>query len=176
MVGSKALASIALVAFVGSPAEAQVDDANAARWIAPPNVPGDSFVVFHARRTFALSVVPERFVVRISADNRYRFYVNGTPVSSGPQRSDVAHWRYETIDLAPQLRVGLNVIAAVVWNWGATRPVAQYSYRSGLLVQGDGEREGALVNTGPGWRLLVDSAYVPIVITNATVRGYYAAG
>ena len=97
-------------------------------------------------------------------------------MSAGPQRSDVAHWRYETVDLATRLRVGKNVLAAVVWNWGATRPVAQHSYRTGFLVQGDAEREATLVNTGAGWKLLVDSAYAPILITNATVRSYYAAG
>src|SRR6476646_1283721 len=150
--------------------------APAASWIAPPNVHGDSFVVFHARRSFDLTTAPPRFVVHLSADNRYRLYVNGELVSSGPQRSDVAHWRYETVDLATRLRAGKNVLAAVVWNWGATRPVAQHSYRTGFLAQGDGEREAALVNSGPGWKLLLDSAYAPIVITNATVRSYYAAG
>jgi hypothetical protein len=180
VVRSNAFASLAVLVLVGSSARAQVASMfggpNAARWIAPPNVKGDSFVVFHARRTFVLAAAPERFVVHVSADNRYRLYINGALVSSGPQRSDVAHWRYETIDLAPHLRVGRNVLAAVVWNWGATRPIAQYSYRTGFLVQGDRERESALVNSGPGWKLLVDSAYTPIVITNATVRGYYAAG
>src|SRR5690242_5971953 len=143
-------------------------------WIVPPTVPGDSFVVFHARRTFTLSSVPRRFVIHVSADNRYRLYVNGTAVSSGPQRSDVAHWRYETVDVAPQLRAGRNVFAAVVWNWGAARPVAQHSHRTGFLVQGESATESALVNTGPGWKLLLDTAYRPIVITNATVAGYYA--
>lgn len=146
-----------------------------ASWIAPAGVPGDSFVVFHARRTLELPAAPARFVVHVSADNRYRLFVNGVLVSSGPQRSDVAHWRYETVDLAPNLHAGRNVLAAVVWNWGAARPVAQMSQRTGFLVQGDGPSEAALVNTGPGWRLLVDSAYAPIVITNATVAGYYAA-
>ena len=159
-----------------APAQELFHGAARASWISPPNVPGDSYVVFHARRTVELSAAPARFVVHVSADNRYRLYVNGVSVSSGPQRSDVAHWRYETVDLAPQLRVGRNTLAAVVWNWGATRPIAQHSYRTGFLVQGDGERESALVNTGPAWKLLVDSAYAPIVITNATVRGYYAAG
>ncbi len=149
--------------------------APAASWIAPPGVRGDSFVVFHARRSFDLPVVPARFVAHVSADNRYRLFVNGVLVSSGPQRSDVTHWRYETVDLAPHLHPGRNVLAAVVWNWGAARPVAQHSYRTGFLVQGDGEPGAGLVNTGPGWRLLVDSAYAPIVITSATVRGYYAA-
>ena len=146
-----------------------------ASWIAPPNVRGDSVIVFHARRTFDLASAPARFVVHVSADNRYRLYVNGASVSSGPQRSDVAHWRYETVDIAPRLRVGKNVLAGVVWNWGAARPVAQHSYRTGFFVQGDGEREAMLVNTGPGWRLLVDSAYAPIVISNAMVASYYAA-
>ncbi len=119
--------------------------------------------------------VPARFVVHVSADNRYRLYVNGLQVSSGPQRSDVTHWRYETLDLAPHLRVGRNVIAALVWNWGAARPVAQHSHRTGFLIQGNGPVEAALVNTGTGWKLLRDLAYAPIVITNATVGGYYAA-
>src|SRR3954451_2279761 len=42
--------------------------APAASWIAPPAVPGDSAVVFHARRTFDLPSRPERFVVHVSAD------------------------------------------------------------------------------------------------------------
>ena len=175
----RALASVGvtIVGLTSGVARAQAptfEGAARAFWIAPSDVPSDSFVVFHARRVFSLSSSPRRFVIHVSADNRYRLYVNGVAVSSGPQRSDVAHWRYETVDLAPQLHVGRNVLAAVVWNWGAARPVAQHSHRSGFLVQGSGGSESALVNSGPGWRLLVDSAYRPIVITNATVAGYYA--
>ena len=151
------------------------DNAPVASWIAPPTVRGDSFVVFHTRRSFDLPAAPAKFLIHVSADNRYRLFVNGSLVSSGPQRSDVAHWRYETVDLAPRLRAGRNVLAAVVWNWGGARPVAQHSYRTGFVVQGDGEREAALVNTGPGWKLLVDSAYAPIVITSAFIGDYFAA-
>ena len=172
----KVLAAMCLSCMVPSVPGAQVvfHGASVASWIAPPNIPGDSFVVFHARRSFDVSTVPPHFVVHVSADNRYRLFVNGVSVASGPQRSDVAHWRYETLDLAPQLRPGRNVLAAVVWNWGADRPVAQHSHRTGFLLQGDSNREATL-NTGAGWKLLVDSAYAPIVITNATVAGYYAA-
>jgi alpha-L-rhamnosidase len=174
-----ALAAVALLSGISSLTHAQasvhLDGASPARWIAPPDVPGDSFLVFHARRVVELPSVPARFVVHVSADNRYRLFVNGASVSSGPQRSDVTHWRYETLDLAPSLRPGRNVVAAVIWNWGAARPVAQHSYRTGFLLQGDDAATAALVNTGPGWKLLVDSAYAPNVITNATVAGYYAA-
>src|SRR5690242_16670154 len=89
-------------------------DAPVASWIAPPAVPADSYVVFHARRAIELPTVPPHVVVHLSGDNRYRFYVNGTSASSGPQRSDVTHWRYETIDIAPMLHAGRNVLAAVV--------------------------------------------------------------
>ena len=173
------LAAFAAITAFSTPHGAQeprvFDAAPPASWIAPPGVPGDSFTVFHARRTFDLTAVPARFVVHVSADNRYRLYVNGLQVSSGPQRSDVTHWRYETLDLAPHLRAGRNVIAALVWNWGAARPVAQHSHRTGFLLQGNGPVEAALVNTGTGWKLLRDAAYAPIVITTATLGDYYAA-
>jgi len=145
-----------------------------AKWIAPPGMHPDSFGVFHARRIVDLGAKPSRFVVHVSADNRYRLYVNGTQVSSGPQRSDAMHWRYETVDLAPALHAGRNVIAAVVWNWGLHHPVAQHSLRSGFLVQADGPSE-AVANTGPGWKLLHDPAYAEVLVANADVRAYYAA-
>ncbi len=151
------------------------DGAPEAVWIAPPGMAPESFGVFHARRTVNLGAAPARFIVHVSADNRYRLSVNGTQVSSGPQRSDVLRWRYETVDLAPQLHAGTNVIAAVVWNWGAHHPVAQHSVRSGFLLQGNGPDE-AVVNTGPGWKLLLDSAYAEVRVTAQDVRGaYYAA-
>ena len=146
-----------------------------AAWIAPAGLPGDAAVVFHARRTFELDAVPQHFVVHASADNRYRLFVNGEPVSSGPQRADLLHWRYETVDIAPRLRAGRNVIAAVVWNWGATRPIAQHTYRTGFLLQGDSPRESALLNSGPGWKLRVDSGYRFVPPGPGDIRGYFAA-
>ena len=151
------------------------DGAVEAVWIAPPRMPTDSFAVFHARRTLDLSIAPAHFIVHVSADNRYRLYVNGTQVSSGPQRSDVLRWRYETVDLAPQLHVGANIIAAVVWNWGPNHPVAQHSVRTAFLLQGNGPAEEVL-NTGPGWKLQRDTAYAEVRVSGQDVRGaYYAA-
>jgi alpha-L-rhamnosidase len=177
--GRFALAALTLVVLTASagPGEAQprtrrvFQDAPAASWIAHPDVPGDAFGVFHFRRVLDLATRPERFVVHVSADNRYRLFVNGQEVSSGPQRSDLMHWRYETLDLAPFLRQGRNILAALVWNWGAERPVAQFSYRTGFLLQGDSERE-AVVNTGTEWKVLHDSGYQTIPVR---LQAYYAA-
>src|SRR4029079_18814667 len=63
----------------------------------------------------------------------------------------------------------------LVWNWGAARPVAQFSHRTGFLLQGDSPVEAELGNTGTGWKLLRDLAYAPIIITTATMGNYYAA-
>src|SRR2546423_11122951 len=101
----------ALPARVGGQEARVFDGTPPANWIAPAKVPGDSFTVFHARKPFALETAPSRFVVHVSADNRYRLYVDGLQVSSRPQRSDVTHWRYETGDLAPQLRPRRHVNA-----------------------------------------------------------------
>ena len=170
-----AIIAIALPVATGAQADRIFEGAPAASWVASAGAPGDSFTVFHARRAFHLPRVPAHFVVHVSADNRYRLYVNGVQVSSGPQRSDVTHWRYETIDLAPKLHAGRNVIAALVWNWGAARPVAQHSHRTGILLQGNSPSEASLVNTGTGWKVLRDSAYAPIVITTASLHNYFAA-
>ncbi|UCD23385.1 MAG: alpha-L-rhamnosidase N-terminal domain-containing protein, partial [Gemmatimonadota bacterium] len=148
--------------------------APAAFWIFHPDTPGDQYGVFHFRRVVILDSKPDDFVVHISGDNRYRFFVNGQQVAAGPQRSDLLHWRYQTVDLAQHLRVGENVVAAVVWNWGAERPVAQFSYRTGFLLQGNGERE-SIVNTNQDWKVLHNSGYEPIPISSNDVGGYYAS-
>jgi hypothetical protein len=144
-----------------------------AYWIFHPDLPRDRYGVFHFRRTLELEAVPEAFVVHVSADNRYRLFVNGRQVSSGPQRSDLMHWRYETVDLAPNLHRGRNVLAALVWNWGAERPVAQFSYHTGFLLQGDGERE-SVANTDRDWKVFHDAGYQPVPIRSGDVGGYYA--
>src|SRR5690606_2244293 len=102
--------------------------------------------------SFDLAERPERFVVHVSADNRYQLYVNGQRVSWGPARGDVLHWRFETIDLAPHLRAGRNVLGAVVWNFSDDAPMAQLWYRTGFVLQGDGPSE-RVVDTNVQWRV-----------------------
>src|SRR4051812_3164021 len=148
--------------------------APAAQWISHPADPGDVYGVWHFRRAMNLPARPEKFIVHVSADNRYRLFVNGQSVATGPERSDPAHWRYRTIDLAPYLTPGRNVLAAVVWNWGPGRPVAQFSRRTGFLIQANSPEE-TLANTGPNWKVQADSAYAIVPIDPRTIGGYYAA-
>jgi alpha-L-rhamnosidase len=82
-------------------------------WIAAPNDPGNEYGVYYFRKSIDLAARPTSFVIHISADNRYKLYINGTLVSLGPARGDTYYWNYETVDLAPYLVSGKNIIAAL---------------------------------------------------------------
>lgn len=142
-------------------------------WISAPGVEDGTYGVCHFRKEFRLSEAPRRFVVHVSADSRYRLYVNGIPVSTGPACGDVLNWNFETVDLAPCLTAGRNVVAAVVWNFADKRPLAQISFgKTAFLLQGDTPRE-EVVNTDASWSALRNDAYSP---NERPVFGYYAAG
>src|ERR1700744_2649465 len=87
-----------------------------AYWITAPNDPGREYGVYYFRKSIDIADKPASFKVNVSADNRYKLYVNGMLVSVGPARGDTYYWNYETIDLAPYLPTGKNIIAAIVWN------------------------------------------------------------
>jgi alpha-L-rhamnosidase len=147
-----------------------------ARWLFVPDASLTAYGVYHFRRRFSLGAVPSTFRVHVSADNRYLLYANGSSVASGPARGDLFHWRYETVDLAPFLRTGENVLAAVVWNLGPETPEAQTTNVTGFLLQGDGPAEKD-VNTGPGWKCIRDEAYEMLPIDREEIRHqYYVAG
>lgn len=125
------------------------------------------------RKTFEIAEIPEQFIVHATADNRYKLYLNGRLVSSGPARGDIYNWNFETVDLAPYLQKGENALAAIVWNYAELKPVAQTSFgQTGFLLQGNSERE-ALVNTNSSWLCLKNNAYQP---WQKAVAGYYVAG
>ena len=144
-----------------------------ASWIASASVPGGVEGVFYFRREISLSAVPAHYWVHVSADNRFLLHVNGKYAAEGPARGDLFHWRFETVDLAPLLQPGRNVISAVVWNFGELAPVAQMSNRTGFLMQGDTEAEAA-VDTGKGWQVRQEPGRAALGHDGA--HGYFAAG
>jgi alpha-L-rhamnosidase len=147
-----------------------------ANWISCPGVAQRAYGVYHFRKTVVLAAVPGRFIVHVSADNRYRLFVNGKAVCAGPARGDLAHWNFETVDLAPYLHTGSNVVAALVWNMGEEAPVAQVSNRTAFLLQGDSTAEEVL-NSNKTWKVMRDSAYRAVSTnTGEVLRTYYVVG
>ena len=77
-------------------------------------------VVF--RKSFTLEAVPTSKQIRITADSRYKLYVNGRFVQKGPQKAmGLKEWFVDTAELAPYLRHGENVIAAEVLRYPAAK-------------------------------------------------------
>lgn len=146
-----------------------------ASWIADPNAQATAPGVYHFRKDFDLATQPARFPIRISADNRYRLFVNGIEASNGPARGDLLHWRYESVDIAAHLHAGRNVIAALVWNMGEFKPAAQMSLRTALVVQGD-TPEAKVVDTDSGWKVFSSPAYSFRRVEGDDTGGFYVAG
>jgi len=144
-----------------------------AHWINVPNEPLHDYGVYQFRKTFTLPSKPASFIIHVSADNRYKLFVNGKFVSLGPARGDIFHWNFETVDIAPYLQNGKNAIAAIVWNYGDMRPEAQISYQTGFILQGNSEAE-KMINTDKTWKCRRDNSYAakePILTYT-----YYVAG
>jgi hypothetical protein len=144
-----------------------------AYWITAGEAVQNDYGVYHFRKTFVLADKPASFVVHVSADNRYKLYVNGVMVSLGPARADVYHWNFETTDIANYLQAGNNVIAAVVWNFGQYRPEYQMSFRTGFILQGNTGKEKA-VNSDRSWKCIRDSSYS--ALPPDLIYTYYVAG
>ena len=146
-----------------------------ANWIAHPDGPAREFGLFHFRKAFTLVAAPQHFVIHASGDNRYELFVNGQRVLAGPARGDLKHWRYETLDIAPQLQAGKNVVAAVVWSYAELAPMAQMMNETGLMVQGNGAAEAA-VNTDASWKAFKSQALQPIPYNTQTMGAYFVVG
>ncbi|MDD6787460.1 MAG: hypothetical protein PUD83_05235 [Bacteroidales bacterium] len=71
-----------------------------AAWIEVPDADRNAFGVFYFRKDIEISSLPETFLIHVSADQRYKLYVNGHLASLGPARNDSKHWNYETLDIA----------------------------------------------------------------------------
>jgi alpha-L-rhamnosidase len=147
-----------------------------AKWISCPGVPQRAYGIYHFRKTFLLDKIPDHFVIHVTADNRYHLFVNGNDVGRGPARGDLYNWNFETYDIVHYLRIGKNVLASEVWNMGVYAPVAQISNQTGFLVQGDDSMEN-IVNTNSTWKVMDDTAYVPVARNmSALLRTYMVVG
>jgi alpha-L-rhamnosidase len=170
--------SIALLAVATSGQSQLPSDLKAqlwpAKWITSDDAPARDEAVLYFRKHVELANPDHRFVVNVSADNRFVLYVNGQRAGSGPARSDLAHWHYETFDVGPLLKSGDNVFAAMVWNFGARSALAQISDRTAFLLAGASESENA-VNTGTDWEVAVEKAIRALPKPQELGGYYYAA-
>jgi len=128
-------------------------------WIACPGAPERDPGVFRFRKRIDLPIVPLRFVVHVSADQRFVLHVNGRGSASALARR---HPLLALRDLRPRAlpEAGPQPSFRVVWNFGTQAPAAQITDRTGFVVQGDGEAEQA-ANTDVSWECAAEPGHQP---------------
>jgi hypothetical protein len=146
-----------------------------AQWIAHSQADLLNYGVFHFRKTITLAEKPATFPVRISADNKYKLFVNGQYVVSGSVLGDANNWFYDTIDLAAFLEKGENTLAALVWNLGNEKGENQISMKSAFILQAENAAQNT-VNTNNTWKVERNNAYSPKHISRSDENGYSVIG
>ncbi|MDI4647094.1 alpha-L-rhamnosidase C-terminal domain-containing protein [Cohnella hashimotonis] len=123
------------------------------------------FVYF--RKTVELGEGPFNCTLRISADSRYRLFVNGHSICSGPSKGDRFTWYYDSLSIGDRLRPGQNVIAVQVLRYPYAGGGNQSVWRTrlpGLYVHADirnpSSNEIVHAHTDDSWLCLKDEAIV----------------
>jgi len=141
-----------------------------AKWISFPE--SSNYGVYLFRKELIINAKPEKYIIHISADNRYKLYINGKYVCNGPARGYLFKWNFESLNIADYLHSGKNTICAVVWDFSNSRPLAQMSGQTGLIIQGNSTVESA-INTDSSWIVFNDIAYKPVPVN---INQYFVAG
>jgi hypothetical protein len=128
-------------------------------WITHPDISLSDYNVVLFRKSLELKSKPNEYIINISADNRYRLYVNGKYVNYGPQLSDIRHWRYETIDISSFLKEGQNTIAVEVVNFGYDRFFGQISQHTALIINGYTDKN--IGTEDKTWKVHVNKSFSP---------------
>jgi alpha-L-rhamnosidase len=151
-----------------------------APWISYPSANQTAYGVYHFRKTFDLEKVPGKLVIHISADNRYNLFVNGKRVCYGPAKGDLQTYKFDVIDIAPFLKPGENLLAALVYNGGEDRPLALITAQTAFMLRAEEEKFNFL-NTDASWKVFKNPAYTVISYYEMLFRerwfyGFYACG
>ncbi|HEU5077647.1 MAG TPA: family 78 glycoside hydrolase catalytic domain [Opitutaceae bacterium] len=99
------------------------------------------------------------YIIHVTADSRYRLWLNGAPLGFGPAKGSLARYHFETYTLGALLRPGKNILAAEVRFFGENSPVSEvHSPVPGFVVQGP---SGAGMDTPGNWKVLRSQAVTP---------------
>lgn len=97
-------------------------------------------------------------LLAITADTRYRLWVNGAWVADGPVRSWPEHYQADSLDLSPFLRAGQNEILVLVhfFGCGSFHVVPQRAGLAAVLF----EEQVEVLRTDASWEVAVASEYL----------------
>lgn len=139
-------------------------------WTEKPQGQGNGNELVWFRRAFLVPNEGCTLRLHVSADSRYRLFVNGRSVGVGPCKGDANRQYFETYDVTSHLRSGANIIAAKVLHYGMGGPMTMSGpcsvWRSpwGAFIL-DGQLTGPegetieLLHTDESWKCSRDDSY-----------------
>ena len=133
-----------------------------AHWIWTAGDPAKENTWATFRYSFELDSVPEKLIASVSADSRYWLYVNGALAvyEGGLKRGpDGGSGYYDSVDIAPYLKSGRNVIACEVWYWGKDGSFSYIDSGSGGFLF-EAVADGVSILSGAGWKAAANPAYL----------------
>ncbi len=96
--------------------------------------------IVYFRKVLKIDKEVASFKVDVSADSRYKLFVNGKSVCVGPCKGDNMVWYHETVDLKDYIVAGENVIAAIVLRYPTDKKYNHSIWRTatpGLYIDGN---------------------------------------
>jgi hypothetical protein len=110
------------------------------------------------RSDIRLEVVPTRAVFSLTADSRYRLWINGVFVGRGPERSWPSSMAVDERVVTNLLRAGVNRIAVQVYSPGYSHFAHVHRGAAGMIGWLEVDR-AVVLQTGPGWRVARDKSW-----------------
>lgn len=119
------------------------------------------------RKKINIAEKPVSGLVSISADSRYKLYVNDRLAQTGPSKGDKQIWFYDDVDISNYLKKGINIIAVEVLRYPQALSRGSHStFRTetpGLYVIGNVEDEKGNIydlQTDESWKCKIDENIV----------------
>ncbi len=131
-------------------------------WIGSDHAFDLSETYLNFRRNVVFDKVPDAAILTITADSRYRLWINGSYVCRGPARCWPHAQQVDQINIAPFLRVGGNAVAVQVYSPGYSHFAYVHRAAAGLLAWLECEDTVAMV-TDQTWRVQRDPSWDPLV-------------
>lgn len=105
--------------------------------------------IVYFRKDIKFRKLPSELKINISADSRYKLYINKQLIEIGPSKGDKFIWYYDTVDIAPYLQEGINIMAVIIMRYPLDHRKGNHGiYRTetpGLFINGQYQEEDGTI-------------------------------